>query len=122
MPQFSVWSPKAKSVSVALGDRQIPMEPRPFGWRTCPVPEGAPEYALAIGGGVPLPDPRSHWQPYGVHGPSRLVDHSSFQWSDDGWRAPCLSSGIVYELHIGTFTEEGTFDSAISRIPHLASL
>src|SRR5438128_300039 len=110
MPQLTVWAPKATSVSIAMGDRQIPMEQRPFGWWTGVVPDGGADYAFILDGGAPLPDPRSQWQPHGVHGPSRLVDHSSFRWSDVGWRAPALSSGIVYELHIGTFTEEGTFD------------
>ena len=62
---------------------------------------------------TPYPDPRSLWQPNGVHGPSRLYDHTHSQWTDAGWQAPPLASAIVYELHVGTFTPEGTFDAAI---------
>jgi maltooligosyltrehalose trehalohydrolase len=57
-----------------------------------------------------------------VHGPSRLLDHSDFPWTDQRWQPPPLSSGVVYELHVGTFTAEGTFESAISRLDHLVSL
>jgi hypothetical protein len=58
----------------------------------------------------PLPDPRSAWQPDGVHGPSRWVDHARFAWRDAGWRPPPLGAAVIYELHVGTFTPEGTFD------------
>jgi maltooligosyltrehalose trehalohydrolase len=72
--------------------------------------------------GDPLPDPRSPWQPHGVDGPSRVVDHSKFSWNDRSWQPPPLSSAIIYELHIGTFTPEGTFASAIARLPYLVEL
>jgi maltooligosyltrehalose trehalohydrolase len=68
------------------------------------------------------PDPRSLWQPHGVHGPSRVYDHSRFAWTDATWTPPDLATGVVYELHIGTFTREGSFDAAIDRIDHLVSL
>ncbi len=80
------------------------------------------DYAFVLDGGDPLPDPRSPWQPYGVHGRSRVLDHSRFQWSDAGWRPPVLSSAVIYELHIGTFTPEGTFDSAVGRLEYLKQL
>jgi maltooligosyltrehalose trehalohydrolase len=69
-----------------------------------------------------LPDPRSPWQPQGVHGPSRLVDHSDFEWRDRGWQPPPLASALVYELHVGTFTPLGTFEAAIERLDHLRDL
>jgi maltooligosyltrehalose trehalohydrolase len=69
-----------------------------------------------------LPDPRSAWQPNGVHGPSRIFDQSAFEWHDSGWQAPPLSSGMLYELHIGTFTPEGTLDAAIGRLDYLRGL
>lgn len=99
------------------------MRPAPGGWWTAEADCDSPcEYGFAIDGGHPLPDPRSEWQPSGVHGPSRAVDHSAFHWTDAAWNAPPLASAVVYELHVGTFTPEGTFDAAIERIPHLASL
>jgi maltooligosyltrehalose trehalohydrolase len=102
----------------------VPLTPEPHGWWRCDAPGAVhgTDYAFVLDGGDPLPDPRSPWQPYGIHGSSRVVDHSRFSWSDSGWRAPPLSSGIVYELHIGTFTPQGTFDSAIARLEYLKQL
>jgi maltooligosyltrehalose trehalohydrolase len=68
------------------------------------------------------PDPRSQWQPNGVHGMSRVYDQAAFQWSDTGWEALPLARAVVYELHIGTFTTEGTFDAAIERLEYLVDL
>ena len=70
----------------------------------------------------PLPDPRSAWQPEGVHGPSRVYDHSAFAWSDGAWTGRQLPGSVLYELHVGTFTPEGTFDAAIERLDHLVDL
>ena len=73
-----------------------------------------------------LPDPRSAWQPHGVHGPSRTFDASRFAWTDDRWRGPRSGAGVlgsvVYELHVGTFTTEGTLDAAVARLDHLVGL
>ncbi|MGL4743804.1 MAG: malto-oligosyltrehalose trehalohydrolase [Dermatophilaceae bacterium] len=85
------------------------------------------DYAFVLDGAEPaLPDPRSAWQPHGVHGPSRTVDPASFVWSDDGWPGPRggagLLGGVLYELHVGTFTPEGTFDAAVGRLDHLVAL
>src|SRR6185437_12344694 len=80
------------------------------------------EYFFELDGGEPVPDPRSAFQPKGIHGPSQLVDHIEFRWTDARWQAPPVSSAIVYELHVGTFTPQGTFLSAIERLDHLAQL
>ena len=81
------------------------------------------DYTFTIDDNTDLPDPRSGWQPNGVTGPSRIVDHHAFAWTDDEYQARPLSSALIYELHIGTFTEAaGTFDSAIERLAHLKSL
>jgi maltooligosyltrehalose trehalohydrolase len=71
---------------------------------------------------APYPDPRSLWQPNGVHALSRVYDQSAFNWSDNSFKAPPLASAIVYELHVGTFTEPGTLDAAIARLDYLAEL
>ena len=68
------------------------------------------------------PDPRSRWQPHGVHNLSRIYDQTAFAWSDAGFQQRPLASGMIYELHIGTFTEEGTLDSAIDKLDYLADL
>jgi maltooligosyltrehalose trehalohydrolase len=79
------------------------------------------DYGFGLDGADPLPDPRSPWQPAGVHGLSRLVD-PSFPWSDAGWRGLALADAVIYELHVGTFTPEGTFDGVAGRLDHLVSL
>jgi maltooligosyltrehalose trehalohydrolase len=86
--------------------------------------EAAPgaDYGFALDGGDPLPDPRSPWQPAGVHGRSRLVDQDAFRWTDGSWRPPRLADCVLYELHMGTFTPGGTFESAVERLDHLVDL
>src|SRR5262245_54905856 len=121
--KFSVWAPNAETLELDLDGRRLPMRRGPHGWWSAEVDDaGAVEYRFAIDGQGPVPDPRSPWQPHGVHGPSRTVDHSAFRWTDARFQARPLSSAVVYELHVGTFTAEGTFDAAISRIPHLVEL
>ncbi len=71
---------------------------------------------------APYPDPRSPWQPNGVHAPSRLYDQSAFEWHDLTWQGPPFTGAVIYELHIGTFTQEGTFDAAIERLDYLVEL
>lgn len=83
---------------------------------------GADEYAFIVDGSGPLPAPRSPWQRFGVHGPSRVVDHAAFPWTDRAFQQRPLASGLIYELHIGTFTPQGTFDSAIARLADLVRL
>src|SRR5258708_11942460 len=80
------------------------------------------DYGFILDGKGPFPDPRSPWQPDGVHGLSRLVDHDDFKWTDKKFQAPPLASAIIYELHVGTFTPEGTFESAIKKLGHLVKL
>jgi maltooligosyltrehalose trehalohydrolase len=93
------------------------------GYFRADVPAQAGErYRYRLDGGDELPDPASRWQPEGVHGPSALVDPSAFTWADDGFRAPPLAEHVIYELHVGAFSEQGTFDGAIARLDDLAEL
>ena len=80
------------------------------------------DYGFLIDAQGPFPDPRSPWQPNGVDGLSRRFSTRRFRWTDQGWQPPALRSGVIYELHIGTFTEQGTFDAAIARLDHLMDL
>jgi maltooligosyltrehalose trehalohydrolase len=80
------------------------------------------DYAFWLDGDGPLPDPRSSRQPFGTNGLSRTYDHSTFCWTDRGWRGGPLHGSVIYELHVGTFTPEGTFDAAIGRLEHLRDL
>lgn len=124
MATFRVWAPEAKQVELEVRGRRRAMESRDRGWWVLEVPEAAAgdDYAFRVDGSGPRPDPRSRSQPAGPAGPSRLVDPSAFRWTDRGWSAPPLSSAVLYELHVGTFSPEGTFDGAIGRLDHLADL
>jgi maltooligosyltrehalose trehalohydrolase len=125
MHVFEVWAPRAGTMEVKIGNKKVPMEKKSRGYWSAAVEEAGPgtDYGFVIDGLEPaLPDPRTQWQPHGVHAESRLVDHSAFAWSDQDWQAPPLSSGLIYELHLGTFTPEGTLKSAESRLDYLKAL
>jgi len=86
------------------------------GWFVGPALPAGTDYAFSLDDGPARPDPRSAWQPHGVHGPSRTFDSSAFTWPDDGWAGCDARGAVAYELHVGTFTDEGTLDSAIDRL------
>jgi maltooligosyltrehalose trehalohydrolase len=118
-----VWAPAAQRVAVVVDGDHQPMDAVAGGWwQTRKGFAPGTDYAFSLDDGDPLPDPRSRWQPSGVHGASRTVDMSSLAWSDAGWQPPPLSSAIVYELHVGTFSRAGTFDGAIDHLDHLVEL
>ncbi len=121
MRKFEVWAPRAKTVELKTGALRIALKQHSHGnWEVESPCEG--EYSFVVDGGSALPDPRSAWQPHGVEGPSKVVDHSQFAWTDSNWQSPPLSSAVVYELHIGTFTQEGTFQAAIQKLDYLKGL
>jgi maltooligosyltrehalose trehalohydrolase len=125
MHVFEVWAPRASTMEVKIGTKKFPMEKKSRGYWSAAIEEAGPgtDYGFVIDGLEPaLPDPRTQWQPHGVHAESRLVDHSAFAWSDQDWQAPPLSSALIYELHLGTFTPEGTLKSAESRLDYLKAL
>ncbi len=111
-------------VVLDLQGGQVPMSAGNGGWWEVDVPDAGAgsEYGYRIDGSDPLPDPRSPSQPDGPQGLSRVVDHGGFPWTDDAWRGMHLPSAVLYELHVGTFTPEGTFDAAITRLDHLVDL
>jgi maltooligosyltrehalose trehalohydrolase len=125
MTRFSVWAPEAREVAVEVGGSTVPMRPGPrVGWWHADVPAAGhgTDYAFRVDGSDPLPDPRSAWQPHGVHGPSRVLEHDRFAWTDRSWRGRQLRGSVVYELHVGTFSPEGTFEGAVARLDHLVDL
>src|ERR1700748_672489 len=125
MHRFRVWAPKANTIGVKIKNAVLPMQETVGGWWQTDAQDVAPgtDYAFVVDDDeLAVPDPRSAWQPHGVHGPSRIVDHATFAWKDTQWQAPPLNSAIVYELHIGTFTPEGTFDAAQTHLPYLKEL
>ena len=124
MTAFSVWAPNAQSVEVEAGDARHAMTAGANGWWSAEISlaKESTDYAFVLDNGQALPDPRSPWQPRGVDGPSRLVDHDAFAWTDRHWQARPLSAAVIYELHIGTFTAKGTFRAAIDRLDDLVEL
>jgi maltooligosyltrehalose trehalohydrolase len=118
-----VWAPQARRVDAELRDRRVPLRRADGGWWAgeTPLAPGT-DYRLSVDGHPALPDPRSPHQPEGVHGPSRTVDHRAHAWGDGGWRGAELAGAVIYELHVGTFTPEGTFDAAATRLGHLVDL
>src|ERR1039458_2746350 len=125
MHRFRVWAPNAAKIGVEVAGAKHALEKRDGGWWEADVDAAQPgmDYAYFLDDeALALPDPRSLWQPQGVDGPSRILDRSAFQWTDAGWEAPPLSSAVIYELHVGTFTPEGTFDAAQTRLAALLDL
>ena len=126
MYTFVVWAPKSKKVAVQVGRNDYPMEgPNEKGYWRLSVEEAGPgtDYAFLLDDDpTPYPDPRSLWQPHGVHKPSRVYDRSAFQWEDSTWQGPPLTGAVIYEMHIGTFTQKGTFDEAIQKLEYLYKL
>jgi len=125
--EFRVWAPKLTSLALRILDehpRTLAMTRNAdaeFVVRVSDVVEGA-DYAFLLEGERQRPDPVSRWQPQGVHGPSRIVDPRAFPWSDASWKGLPLESFVIYELHTGTFTPEGTFEGIISRLPFFREL
>jgi maltooligosyltrehalose trehalohydrolase len=124
MSRRSVWAPSAASVAIVAADERIAMHRGDRGWwRVELSPElSRADYAFSVDDGLPFPDPRSPSQPHGVHGPSRPVDHAAFEWRHAECQQVPLSSAIIYECHLGTFTSEGTFDAAAERLSYLRDL
>ncbi|MFI9309662.1 malto-oligosyltrehalose trehalohydrolase [Streptomyces triculaminicus] len=121
---FEVWAPQAARVALWTDGRTDPMERHPSrsGWwcREAPAADGT-RYGFALDGGPVLPDPRARRLPDGPEGPGAVVDFTRFTWRHP-WPGRPLPGAVLYELHTGTFTPEGTFDAAAARLPHLAGL
>ena len=131
-----VWAPGRRKVEIEVGSpdgahHRDAMSPDGGGWWRWAGDDETTydvlDYAFVLDGeGPAVPDPRSAWQPHGVDGPSRVFDAMAFAWTDAGWLGTRggegVLGGVVYELHVGTFTPEGTFDAAIGRLGHLADL
>ncbi|MBI4545691.1 MAG: malto-oligosyltrehalose trehalohydrolase, partial [Gemmatimonadetes bacterium] len=120
---FRVWAPASPRLEVVFTgpvERVVPLEPGERGYHVAVVDDVAPGalYHYRLSGGRELPDPASRFQPLGVHGPSQVVD-SGFAWSDVEWAGIALEQCVFYELHVGTYTAEGTF-AAIA--PHVRGL
>ena len=121
---FRVWAParRAVSVRVAGADHALAREPDGYFSGTVPDAGAGTRYKLVLDDGEAFPDPASRYQPDGPHGESEVVDPGTFDWTDGGWRGPKERSPVTYELHIGTFTPEGTYRAAAERLRQLVDL
>jgi maltooligosyltrehalose trehalohydrolase len=121
---FRVWAPRRERVDVVIDDRAFPLESEGNGYFSAPVAEAraGTRYRYRLDGGDAFPDPVSRFQPEGPHGPSEVVDPSTYAWRDREWRGLELAGQVIYEMHVGTFTREGTWEAAARELPELASL
>ena len=127
MKPIKVWAPLVSTVEIQIphSDGHIveKLTCDDNGWWSCAreIPHGE-DYMFLVDGEGPYPDPKSPWQPEGIHLTSRRYDHSQFHWQNSQWTVTPLQDAVIYELHIGTFTEEGTFTAAIEKFDYLIDL
>ncbi|NLG19113.1 MAG: malto-oligosyltrehalose trehalohydrolase [Fibrobacter sp.] len=124
---FTVWAPLRKSVAVKLVspvERVVQMEQQAGGYWYAEIRDVFPgsHYFYKLDTSTERPDPASFYQPFGVHGPSEVIDHNAFKWSDSAWKGIPPEEMVIYELHTGTFTEDGTLESIIGKIDYLEKL
>lgn len=119
----SVWAPIAKEVQlVTAGQRTLMRRDQRGWWHPDADLQAGADYTFLVDGEGPFPDPRSQWQPNGVSQPSRVYEQQRYQWQDLHWRAPALKDGLIYELHIGTFSPQGTYQGALAKLDYLVNL
>ncbi|MEJ7607213.1 MAG: alpha-amylase family glycosyl hydrolase [Bryobacteraceae bacterium] len=121
---FRVWAPSRKSVEVAVADRHCPLQKDSDGYFSGYVEraKAGTEYKFRLDRADSYPDPASRYQPEGPHGPSEIVDPHLYLWSDESWQGLPLQGQVFYEMHIGTFTREGSWRAATGQLRELASL
>lgn len=124
--RFRLWAPGASTVMLRLEEAGVtlPMTAQDGGWHEIVTGRARPgsRYRFEMPDGLEVPDPASRYQPDDVHGPSEVVDPRTYRWSDLDWKGRPWHETVLYELHVGTFTPEGTFRAAIDRLDHLAGL
>jgi len=126
---FRLWAPGARSVELVLrtdgkDEQRLPATADAAGWHRLSVPSAGlgTRYAWRVDGGLQVPDPASRFNPDGPHGLSEVVDPRRFAWTDTGWTGRPWHEAVMYELHVGTFTPEGTYEAALKHLPALAEL
>jgi maltooligosyltrehalose trehalohydrolase len=124
--RFRLWAPGCEQVGLCLeGQRPaLPMQAVNDGWFERTVPEAGPgtRYRFAVSGGLRVPDPASRFNPDDVHGASQVIDPAAFLWQDDDWRGRPWEEAVLYELHVGTFSPEGSFAGVMRRLDYLQEL
>lgn len=118
-----VWAPHVERPAIVIDGTRRPLERLDGGWWGPPRPlRPGDRYLFDLGQGRRRPDPRSRWQPDGVAGPTEVVDATSFPWTDAAWTPPPWPEAVIYELHVGSFSDAGTFRGAIEHLDHLVEL
>ncbi len=123
--RFRLWAPSAEHVALVQDGRDpIAMRALADGWHEIVVPDAGAgtRYRFALENDARVPDPASRYQPEDIHGPSEVIDPRSYQWRDGAWRGRPWEETVLYELHIGTFTPEGSYRAAIDRLDHLVDV
>jgi malto-oligosyltrehalose trehalohydrolase len=121
--RFRLWAPAARRVDLVLDGREVPMPRTGGGWYELDTEAGGgSRYRYRIDGGLLVPDPASRFQPEDVNGPSEVIAPLAFDWQDEGWRGRPWKEAVFYELHVGTFSPEGTYAGVAKRLPHLRDL
>lgn len=125
---FRVWAPRRRKLEIVLeggqsNGRAVALEPEEDGYHSITIEDAGPgtRYRYRIGGKL-VADPASRFQPEGPEGPSEVVDPGSFRWTDREWRGPALPGQVIYEVHVGAFTSQGTWTAAIDELPSLADV
>jgi maltooligosyltrehalose trehalohydrolase len=123
---FSVWAPEKEAMILHIVhpfEKEIAMNRDDFGYFSMEIENAGDgcRYFYKPDGEKDIPDPASNFQPEGVHGPSQVVDHSRFRWKDISWKGIPLKDLVIYEIHVGTFTREGTFEAVIKRLDELTN-
>lgn len=121
--RFALYAPTQRRVILHVDGMSREMEAQPGGWHRLALPVGPGErYSFELEDGLRVPDPASRYQPEDCHGPSEVVDPARYHWRDGDWRGRPWHEAVLYELHVGAFTPEGTFRSAIDRLDDLVAL
>src|SRR5205085_3959340 len=120
--RFRLWAPAARGVELIIASRARRMQSQPGGWHEVVDRDAAPGtlYQYRIDGRQLVPDPASSFQPQDVDGPSEVIAPAQYQWKDTGWRSRPWNETVVYELHVGTFTPEGTYAGVAGKLKQLA--
>ncbi|HEX4765410.1 MAG TPA: malto-oligosyltrehalose trehalohydrolase [Lichenihabitans sp.] len=123
--RFRLWAPAHAQIDLVLDTMPArPMQALAGGWHELTLPEAGPgtRYRFRLPDGLEVPDPASRFQPEDVHRPSQVIDPAAYEWQDDDWHGRPWREAVVYELHVGAFTPEGTFRAAITKLDHLVWL
>ncbi|HYC02097.1 MAG TPA: malto-oligosyltrehalose trehalohydrolase [Azospirillaceae bacterium] len=122
--RFRLWAPSHEAVRLEIDGEEVELEREEGGWHGLTTDRAKPgsRYRFVLPDGLKVPDPASRHQPEDIHGPSEVIDPRDFSWRDTAWKGRPWEEAVVYEMHVGAFTPEGTFRAAIDRLDHLVQL